>query len=842
MTTFNNKPSILIVDDTPNNIAVLVDYLSDTHFKVLVARDGESAIAQAKYAQPDLILLDVLMPGIDGFETCARLKNDRELKDIPVIFMTALSETVDKVKGFNAGAADYITKPLQHEEVLARINMHLALRRLQKSLEEKNAYLEREITAREQADEALHSILRGTASVVGDEFFHALVRHLAAALRVRYAFVAEFAEMKTRVRTLAFWRGNDYLDNFAYDLAGTPCEEVIAGNVCSHPSNVQTLFPRDKDLVALQAESYLGVPLADSSGIVLGHLAVLDLEPMTTAPRDLSILRIFAARAAVELERKRAELALQEANDRLEQRVLKRTAELTVANAQLQSESRERKRTEEELRAIVEGTAATTGAEFFHSLVKHLAETFHVRYAFVTECLDPAQTEVRTVAFSERQRICENISYALEDTPCEKVIRGETYYQPEKLYATFPKEAGMEAYLGIPIRDSKGQIIGHMAILHDQPLGAEPRGLAIMKIFAARAGAELERKRAEEALQKALRELEALKNRLQAENVYLQEEIKTEFNFEEIIGHSPAIKKVFLNINKVAPTDSTVLVTGETGTGKELVARAIHTMSHRKDSALIKVNCAALPSGLIESELFGHEKGAFTGATTRKKGRFELADGGTLFLDEVGELPLETQVKLLRVLQEQEFERVGGAQTLKVNVRVIAATNRDPEEAVKQGSFRADLFYRLNIFPIHLPALRERREDIPLLAHHFVGKFARRMGKRVDRIFSEALDMLTGYDWPGNVREMANLLERAVILCDGGEIQKEHIAISPPPTPKLETALPTLEEAERSHILKALEESNWVVGGVNGAAQRLGLNRTTLLARIKKLGLEKGKA
>jgi formate hydrogenlyase transcriptional activator len=349
----------------------------------------------------------------------------------------------------------------------------------------------------------------------------------------------------------------------------------------------------------------------------------------------------------------------------------------------------------------------------------------------------------------------------------------------------------------------------------------------------------LERQRAEDRLQKALRELEALKNRLQAENVYLQEEIKTEFNFEEIIGHSPAIKKVFQNINKVAPTDSTVLITGATGTGKELVAHAIHTLSHRKDSALIKVNCAALPTGLIESELFGHEKGAFTGATARKKGRFELADGGTLFLDEAGELPLETQVKLLRVLQEQEFERVGGAQTLKVNVRVISATNRNLEEAVKQGAFRADLFYRLNIFPIHLPALAERRDDIALLANHFIDKFSRRMGKRVDRISAEALEMLAGYDWPGNVREMANLLERAAILCDGGEIQKEHIAISPLPTPKLQTALPTLEAAERAHILKALEESDWVVGGASGAAQRLGLNRTTLLARMKKLGIEK---
>jgi transcriptional regulator with GAF, ATPase, and Fis domain len=538
---------------------------------------------------------------------------------------------------------------------------------------------------------------------------------------------------------------------------------------------------------------------------------------------------------------RRLQKNLQEARDELERRVQERTAELFDANVQLQKEIGERKRAEQELRSITEGTAAVTGAEFFHSLVKHLAETFQVRYAFVAECTDLAHTEVRTLAFMERDRFLENITYALEGTPCERVIGGEAYYQPEKLYATFPKEAGMESYLGVPIHDSNGRLIGHMAILHDQPMEPEPRGMAIMKIFAARAGAELERKRAEEALKQAVAELEKLKNRIQEENIYLQEQIRTEYNFEEIVGNAAALKTVFQNIEKVARTDSTVLITGETGTGKELVASAIHNRSPRRASALIKVNCAALPAGLIESELFGHEKGAFTGATARKKGHFELADGGTILLDEVGELPLETQVKLLRVLQEQEFERVGGSQTIKVELRVLAATNSDLEAAVKHGAFHADLFYRLNIFPIRLPALRERREDIPILANHFVGKFSRRMAKRVDRISAEAIAMLADYDWPGNVREMANILERAVILCDGGVLQKEHIGISPQ-IPKPDAEIATLETAERAHILKALEAAQWVVGGPNGAAKLLGLNRTTLLARMKKLGIEKAKA
>ncbi|MBI3948846.1 MAG: sigma 54-interacting transcriptional regulator [Acidobacteria bacterium] len=258
----------------------------------------------------------------------------------------------------------------------------------------------------------------------------------------------------------------------------------------------------------------------------------------------------------------------------------------------------------------------------------------------------------------------------------------------------------------------------------------------------------------------------------------------------------------------------------------------------KRAGAWIKVNCAALPAGLIESELFGHEKGAFTGAVARKKGRFELADGGTIFLDEVGELPLETQAKLLRVLQEQEFERVGGSQTLKVDVRVIAATNRNLQELVKLGAFRADLFYRLNIFPIHLPALRERTDDIPLLTNYFVGRFSRRMGKKIDRVSREGMNRLIRYSWPGNVRELANVLERAVILCDGGILQRDHIGISDL-LPVSDAAVPTLEEAEREHILRTLERTKWVVGGPVGAAKLLGLNRTTLLARMKKLGIEK---
>ena len=332
--------------------------------------------------------------------------------------------------------------------------------------------------------------------------------------------------------------------------------------------------------------------------------------------------------------------------------------------------------------------------------------------------------------------------------------------------------------------------------------------------------------------------MEQEKARLEAANVYLQEEIKTEHNFEEIIGTSTAIKKVLQAIEKVAATDATVLVTGETGTGKELIARAIHHLSNRKDGVLVKVNCAAIPAGLIESELFGHEKGAFTGALARKVGRFELADKATIFLDEVGEIPLELQTKLLRVLQEGEFERLGSTKTLKVNVRVIAATNRDLEKEVREGRFRSDLYYRLKVFPIALPALRERKQDIPLLVSYFVTRFSGTMGKKVESVSAGAMEMLKNYPWPGNIRELEHVVERAVILSQGAELELGDW-MPKSANPSGTTPLATLEETERDHIIQVLTHTNWRVSGEKGAAAILGLKPTTLEARMKKLGISR---
>jgi len=340
----------------------------------------------------------------------------------------------------------------------------------------------------------------------------------------------------------------------------------------------------------------------------------------------------------------------------------------------------------------------------------------------------------------------------------------------------------------------------------------------------------------------AFRKIEILKNRLEEEKLYLEEEIRTEYNFEEIIGGSPVLKRVLQDVETVARTDSNVLIYGETGTGKELIARAIHNLSLRRERTLVKVNCAAIPTGLLESEMFGHEKGAFTGAIERRIGRFELAHQGTIFLDEVEDIPLELQPKLLRVLQEQEFERLGSSRTIRVDARIVAATNIDLARMVAEKKFRSDLYYRLNVFPIALPPLRERPEDIPLLAHFFAQKFSQQMKKPIERIPAEAMAALTDYPWPGNIRELQNLIERAVILTRGRALEippaeLRHSANSVSHDMADQTNRATLKDVEREHVLRALRETNWVVGGPAGAAARLGLNRTTLNHRMRKLGI-----
>lgn len=408
----------------------------------------------------------------------------------------------------------------------------------------------------------------------------------------------------------------------------------------------------------------------------------------------------------------------------------------------------------------------------------------------------------------------------------------------DKTIGASAKEAGIKSYLSMPVF-FEGKSVGtiNVSSLHKNAFNKEE--IQLLKNVAQQIGTAINNAQQAEALKRALSEVEELKNRLQAENIYLREEIKTEYNFEEIIGRSSALMNVLRKVEHVAPTEATVLIQGETGTGKELIARAIHNFGLRKDRPLVKVNCPALPAGLIESELFGHEKGAFTGALSPKVGRFELANGGTLFLDEIGDLPLELQAKLLRVLQEGEFERVGGSRTIKVSVRVIAATNRELKQAVEEGKFRPDLYYRLNVFPIFIPPLRERKEDIPVLVRHFAAKYSKKLEKKIDNISQEMMNGLLAHPWPGNIRELENVIERAVIIAHSPVIQIDE---------SLEMRLDadsdtqrggTLEDVERSYILRILEDKGWVIHGERGAAVVLGMNPHTLRSRMKKLGIRK---
>jgi PAS domain S-box-containing protein len=633
---------------------------------------------------------------------------------------------------------------------------------------------------------ALRAIVEAASHGSGEEYFQAFVRNLARLVDAHYAFVAEFvsADVHTKARTIAFWAKDRIADNFEWTLAGTPCEEVVRGHLCHHPSGVRQRFPEDRASIERGIESYLGVPLCDPQGTVLGHVAVFDERPMPEEPRKLLTFRIFAARAGAELVRLRLEQQLRESEERL--RDLYEEAPIAYVKEDLESRFISANRAAQRMLGIKpEEVVGTMGL----SLV-------------------PDRPDAQRMAREQ---------FAIQ-------IRGE-------------ETRGVVVELQ---RKDDGKPVWIQIWAKPEPGGKYTRTMFL------------------DVTDRVLMERE--KARLAAENIYLQEEIKSVHNFEEIIGQSPALLDALEKVNRVAKTDATVLIAGETGTGKELIARAIHSASQRRNKPLIKLNCAALPAGLVESELFGHEKGAFSGAISRRVGRFELANGGTIFLDEVGEVPLDVQVKLLRVLQEREFERVGGANPIKVDVRVIAATNRDLVNSISAGKFREDLYYRLNVFPIALPPLRDRAGDVPLLVHFLVARFAARIGLRIDSVGKATMERLSSYSWPGNVRELENVLERAIILSNGTTLEIEPEVFASTTAVRASTAgLPTpsgaererqaaavaesirtiesLESNTRNHILAALAQSGWVIDGPRGAAKILGLHPNTLRSRMKKLGI-----
>jgi PAS domain S-box-containing protein len=608
--------------------------------------------------------------------------------------------------------------------------------------------------------------------------------------------------------------------------------------------------------------------------------------------------------------------------------------------------SPDRAGTDAVLRAIVEGTVAHTGEEFFLALVRHLCDALGTSGAWVTEYVAGSR-RLRALAFWLDGQPVPDYEYPLAGTPCEPVIDGRRLVHiPDRVIELYPQDpdlkgAGAVSYMGIPLEDADGTLLGHLAVLDRHPLPASPRTEAVFRIFAGRAAAELRRLRADarirereqklrrlvegtmdaiveldrdlrvtlanpaatalfgwpvehmdgadftrflaedgvETLRRHLHELgerrsvwipglrartargaifpaEAtlsragpawilvlrnLNDRLEAEA--LRQEVHELRGPGEILGRSEAMRRVLREVQEVGETEASVLIAGETGTGKELVARAVHAASSRRARPFVAVNCGAVPASLIESEFFGHVKGAFTGATAARKGRFALADGGTIFLDEVGELPLDVQVKLLRVLQEGEFEPVGSSETRRVSVRVIAATNRDLLQEVRDGRFRADLYYRLNVFPIAVPPLRERGEDVVLLASEFAKRFATALRRTVEPLSEACARRLRGYAWPGNVRELQNVIERAVITAHDGRLNLERALPEADAGPRVAGGAILTEaemrELERRNILRALEATGWRVAGPDGAARQLGAKPSTLNSRMKALGIRR---
>jgi len=631
-------------------------------------------------------------------------------------------------------------------------------------------------------DVALRKILEGTATETGEQFFKALVENLAAALNTHGAWVTEYFPESRRLKALAFWMGGQWLKDWEMVVNGTPCERVIDERCLIHiPDNLLEIYAEDPDVQAVGAASYMGMPLLDLDGKILGHLAVLDLRPMPPEPRAQALFQIFAARAAAELRRMRAEAQVRER----EQKLGRLVGSAMDAIIELDQHLKINQVNPAAEKVLGASAMALTGQTFTHFLAPDSRE----KLARLIIDLDTRPEGQRSLW----------IGGGLTAT-----VHGGESFQAEATLSRF--DVKREPFYTLVLRNVNDRL-------------------------------------------QAERKIESLT--IEAE--YLREELNELIGADEIIGRSDALLRVLDDVKEVAGTDATVLILGETGTGKELVARAIHLASGRRDKPLIKVNCAAIPATLMESEFFGHEQGAFTGATKKRDGRFALAHGGTIFLDEIGELPLDLQAKLLRIIQEGEFEPVGSSQTRKVDVRVIAATNRDLEKLLRTGQFREDLFYRLNVYPIKLPPLRERPDDIGMLATAFARNFARRMGRRLVPLSDDCVRRLQAYNWPGNVRELQNIIERAVITSRDGHLNLDRAlpesvnaaaaalgpVVADKPTAQHVRTAKELEELERSNIIAALKAAEWKVAGEKGAAQLLGVKPTTLSSRMKALNIER---
>ncbi|CAB5167122.1 Formate hydrogenlyase transcriptional activator [Olavius algarvensis associated proteobacterium Delta 3] len=740
---------ILIVDDEIANLKLLAHFLVQHGYQVRPAEKPQLAIDSAISQPPALILLDVKMPEMDGFEVCRRLKQDERTRDVPIIFISALYEVEDKVRGFEVGGVDFISKPFQEQEVLARVRTHMNLRNMQLHLEElvakRTAELENEINERKQAEKEL------------------------AKSEAKYRSLVENSIVGVFTTTINGWFVfvNDAMARM-YDFDSP--EQMIAQGSLERWSDIKD---RERMLAGLQKH---------------GSMANFEAETITHTGRHIHVL-----------------FSLKQVGIHLVGMVMDIT---------------DRKQMEEGLRQSKEFNKSV-----LMSLPDHIAvldrdgNILTVNDSWIKFARENDATSPNGVGPGVNYlEICRKAFYKGDETAMEALdgihalLDGSSEYFEMEYPCDSPTDKRWFLMTVSPFRGRKGGVI----VAH---IDITPRKMA-----------EIE-------LRRAYDEIGQLKNQIEAESAYLQQEIKLEHNFEHIVGQSEALKYVLRRVEMVAPQDSTVLILGETGTGKELIARALHQLSPRNKRPLVKVNCAALPGELIESELFGREKGAFTGATTAQVGRFELADKSTLFLDEIGELSLELQAKLLRVLEGGEFERLGSPRTLHSNARIITATNRDLKEEVRKKNFREDLWYRLKIFPITIPPLRDRIEDIPLLADRFVQVFSKKMGKEAEnlKITKSSMRALQSYPWPGNVRELQHVIESALITSD-----KNILKLDLPKTSDGATRiLKTFEEMEREYILDVLKATNWKIKGKDSASAIIGLHPNTLHSRMKKLGLKR---
>jgi formate hydrogenlyase transcriptional activator len=853
---------ILIADDNPQNLYLLETLLKGYGYEVTLAGNGAEALDLARGNPPNLVITDILMPGMDGFEMCRHWKADERLRQVPLIFYTAqYTDPKDEQFALSLGAERFLIKP-QQPEVLAQIVREVLDQQAQgttaspakvaeeeqevsqqysevlfRQLEKKVVELEHEIGERKKIENQIEERLR----------FEQLLADLSARLVDLSPAEADSAINRALKEILEFFQVErcGLLQIFPDKASWQVSYLAVAEGVPPPALGVEfpaSLFPYAYDQLVHKREihsfsklddlpaeagmdrqtstdwgirSCLYIPII-IEGPVVHAIAIDSVTREHVWPQDfVPRLRLLGEIFANALERKRNRLEIEE---RLRFERLISDLSAGFVNLPPDEVGSEINRGLRSITEFFDADRCTIG--LFSDDRTLLALVFE----YVSPGAEPAPESISKdqMPWYLEQLILGNpvVVNRLEDLPPEA--------EKERQLCLLKS---MKSILSVPMI-SGGKTLGSCALVATRTERSWPEELVqrfrlLTQVFVN----AMHRKQMEEQLRQNLREIENLKQRLERENVYLQEEVKLLVEHSEMVGQSLVMKKVLSQAEQVAKTDSTVLILGETGTGKKLLARAIHGMSSRKARPLVTVNCASLPPTLIESELFGRERGAYTGALTRMIGRFEIADGSTLFLDEIGELPPELQSKLLRVLEEGDFERLGSTKTLHVNVRIMAATNRDIEQAVREGEFRNDLFYRLNVFPIVVPPLRERAEDIPLLVWSFVREFQKKMGKKVEKISKKAMEELQTYSWPGNVRELRNVIERAMITSNDKTlvVQAPRLASSERPEAR------SLEDMERSHIVSVLERHGW---RVSGAADVLGLKRSTLYSKMKKLGIQ----